>query len=201
MISFLNGILAEKHPTRIVVDVGGVGYSVSITLSCYDSLPAAGQPVRVLTCHHVREDSQLLFGFTSGEERVMFTLLLGVSGVGPKVALAILSGLTPAELRAAIADGDTTRLHRAHGVGRKTAERIVLELRDRIDPLEKIMPGADQPGSAPGQQPLVRDAMLALSALGFPDDQARKMLKKALTGGGGPPGDAETLIKLALTGK
>lgn len=198
MIAFLNGMLAEKQPARIVVDVGGVGYQLLISLNCYDALPAIGQTVHMLTAFHVREDAQLLFGFLSETERVMFGLLIGVTGVGPKLALSILSGMPTPELRATIAEGNIARLNRLHGVGRKTAERLVLELRDRIDPIEALGETVPESGMAVVQASLTRDALMALGALGFNDEQARKMIKAVLRGGGEPPADAEALVKRAL---
>ena len=196
MIAFLNGILAEKHPTSIVLDVHGVGYAVLIPLSTYDRLPATGAACILQVHHHMREDGQILCGFATVEEKRMFELLIGISGIGPKVALGVLSGLSVAELRAAIAEGDIKRLSSVRGVGKKTAERIVVELRDKIDPAEALAGRAAASGDPAGAT-VLRDTVLALGALGFPQDQARKMVQTALDAGA-DTADTEALLKLAL---
>src|SRR5436190_20696060 len=133
MITFLNGTLATALPTQAVVDVGGVGYEVLIPLSSYDKLPAPGQPVQILTHLHVREDAQILYGFMSSVERDLFRLLVNhVSGIGPKMALAVLSGMSVNSFKAAVVNNDVALLSKISGVGRKTAERMVLELKDRV---------------------------------------------------------------------
>ena len=193
MIAFLNGILAEKQPTSVVLDVHGVGYAALIPLSTYDRLPATGAACRLLIHHHMREDGQTLCGFTTAEEKQMFELLIGISGIGPKVALG---GLSVAELRAAIAEGDVKRLSSVRGVGKKTAERLVVELRDKIDPAEALASRAVAKGDTAGAT-VLRDTVLALAALGFPQDQARKMVQAALDAGADTT-DTEALLKLAL---
>ena len=196
MIAFLNGILDQKHPTSVVLDVQGVGYAVLIPLGTYDRLPAIGERCRLLVHHHIREDGQLLCGFATEEERRMFELLIGISGIGPKLALGVLSGLSVAELRAAIAEGNCKRLSGVRGVGKKTAERIVVELRDKIDPAEALASRAVAKGDTAGAT-VLRDTVLALAALGFPQDQARKMVQAALDAGADTT-DTEALLKLAL---
>ena len=196
MIAFLNGILAEKQPTSVVLDVHGVGYAALIPLSTYDRLPATGAACRLLIHHHMREDGQTLCGFTTAEEKQMFELLIGISGIGPKLALGVLSGLSVAELRAAIAEGDCKRLSSVRGVGKKTAERLVVELRDKIDPAEALASRAVAKGDTAGAT-VLRDTVLALAALGFPQDQARKMVQAALDAGADTT-DTEALLKLAL---
>ena len=196
MIAFLNGILDQKHPTSVVLDVQGVGYAVLIPLGTYDRLPAIGERCRLLVHHHIREDGQLLCGFATEEERRMFELLIGISGIGPKLALGVLSGLSVAELRAAIAEGNCKRLSGVRGVGKKTAERIVVELRDKIDPVEALAGRAAAGGNTAGAASL-RDTVLALAALGFPQDQARKMVQAALDAGA-DAADTEALLKHAL---
>jgi len=195
MITFLEGILVEKQPTSAVVNVGGVGYEVFISLSSYDRLPPLNHPCRLLTYHHVREDAQQLYGFATEAERRLFLLLLGIAGIGPKLALRALSGLSPRELQAAIAGGDVKRLSSISGIGRKTAERMVVELRDKVEAAE-VLAAAGRP-EAPADELRVRDAVLALIALGYKQDEARKMIAAAVRG----PGDAastEELIKRAL---
>lgn len=199
MIAFLNGILAEKQPTSAVLDVNGVGYAVLIPLSTYDRLPATGESCRLLVYHQFRDDGQTLCGFATAEEKRMFELLIAISGVGPKLALGLLSGLTVVELRAAIAEGDIKRISSVRGVGRKTAERVVVELRDKIDPAEALVSRAEAKGDKAGAAAL-RDTVLALAALGFPQDQARKMVEAAL-GAGVDPADTETLLRRALASR
>lgn len=199
MIAFLNGILAEKQPTSVVLDVHGVGYAALIPLSTYDRLPATGETCRLLVHHHMREDGQLLCGFATPDEKRMFELLIGISGIGPKVALGVLSGLSVAELRAAIVEGNVRRLSSVRGVGKKTAERIVVELRDKIDPAEALASRAAATGDAAGAT-VLRDTVLALTTLGFAQEQARKMVQAALDAGTGTA-DAEALLKRALASR
>jgi len=196
VIAFICGVLVERHPTLAVVDVNGLGYAALIPLSTYDRLPAVGQTCRLLTYLHVREDAQILYGFASAEEKAAFELLLLVNGIGPKVAMAVLSGLTVRDLRAAIADGDVKRLSSVHGVGRKTAERMVVELRDRIDPAEALAARL-APADADAGAAVLRDAVMALTALGFTQEQARKMVQAAVEGGA-DVSNAKALLKSAL---
>ena len=196
MIAFLNGILDRKQPTSVVLDVQGVGYAALIPLSTYDRLPATGETCRLLIHHHIREDGQLLCGFATAEEQQLFELLIGISGIGPKLALGVLSGLSVAELRAAIAEGNVKRLSSVRGVGKKTAERIVVELRDKIDPSEALASRAAAAGDVAGAT-VLRDTVLALAALGFPQDHARKMVQAALDAGA-DTADTEALLKQAL---
>jgi len=198
MIAFLRGIVVEKKPATVILDVGGVGYSIAISLSTYDRLPATGETCHLLTCHHVREDAHLLFGFMQAEEQSMFERLIAISGVGPKTALSILSGLTVAELTFAIAENNVKRISSIHGIGKKTAERLIVELRDKIDPLEALAgrtAGGGDPKSA-----VLRDTMLALASLGFPQEQARKMTQAAFDANPDIT-DAETLLRNALSSK
>jgi Holliday junction DNA helicase RuvA len=191
MITFVRGTLVEKQPTRAVLDVGGVGYEVFIPLSSYDRLPQTGEVCRVLTVHHVREDAQQLFGFMTEEERGAFQLLLGITGIGPKLALSALSGLTVRELKAAVVEGDVKRLSSIQGVGRKMADRI-----GAAEALEAVA-GADPEAT---ETLLMRDAVLALVALGYTQEVARKMVMRL------PQADlqgkaAEDVIKMALARK
>ena len=176
MIVFLDGVLEEKEPTRVIVNVGGVGYEAAIPLSSYDRLPAVGQPLRLLTVPVVREDAHLLFGFMTAEERSAFLLLTSVNGIGPKLGLAVLSGLSVRDLKAAVAHGDAKRLGGISGVGKKTAERIVLEMRDKLgkgDLMEAIT-GGHAPGPAHAK---LRDVLLALLSLGHKQADAQRMVK------------------------
>src|SRR5512145_2251374 len=135
MIAYLRGAILEKHPNQVIVDAGGVGYDVTIPISTYSALPAVGAEVRLRIHTHVREDALALFGFLTQEEKTLFERLIDVSGIGPKLAVTVLSGLPTTDLIAAIRHGHVEQLVRIPGVGKKTAERIVLELRDKLGPL------------------------------------------------------------------
>ena len=195
MITFLHGTIAEKMPTRVVVDVGGVGYEVLIPLSSYDRLPSVDDDVRILTFDHIREDTHQLFGFMTEQERGMFINLMGISGIGPKLALSALSGMSVKELTHALADGDTKRLSSISGVGKKVAERMVVELRDKMGSIEGSDPFADL---SVGDS-ITRDSVMALMSLGYQEASARKMvlsvMKKADDGI-----SVEDVIKSALGG-
>jgi Holliday junction DNA helicase RuvA len=142
MISHLRGTLLEKHPNQIVIDVHGVGYEVTIPVSAYSSLPEPGGPVRMHIYQHVREDILALYGFPTKDDKLLFEKLIAVSGIGPKLAITALSGLTTEDLVAAIRSGAVEQLVRIPGVGKKTAERMVLELRDKLGPLSAPQAGA-----------------------------------------------------------
>lgn len=195
MIAFIEGIIEEKQPTRLVVNAAGVGYEILIPLSSHDRLPDAGQHCRVLTYHYVREDSQQLFGFATAAERDMFVLLLGASGVGPRLALGALSGMAVKELIRAIAEGDTRLLSTISGVGKKTAGRLVLELRDRLESSDVLLAAAS--GDEQKTVPAAHDAAMALEALGYAPVQARKMVRDALKKLE-PDTSVEVIIKQAL---
>src|SRR5205823_6640730 len=172
MITFLYGKLVESLPTQVTVDVSGVGYEVLIPLSSYDKLPQPGQEFKLLTHLVVREDAHLLYGFMSAAERDLFRLLINtVSGIGPKIALNILSGIPVTAFRGAVAAGDVKSLSQISGVGKKTAERIVVELRDKIGAAGAWeAASAKQALSADDQK--INDAVLALMALGFKQVEA-----------------------------
>lgn len=171
MISRLSGLLAEKTPPQVLLDVGGVGYEVDVPMSTFYNLPAVGQPVVLLTHFVVREDAQVLFGFLTHEERSTFRQLVKISGVGPRTALSILSGLSVAELAGAVSRQDGARLVKVPGIGKKTAERLLLELKGKL--------GADlgaTAGSAP-QSDAQGDIAQALQALGYSDREAQAAVK------------------------
>jgi Holliday junction DNA helicase RuvA len=179
MISFLHGRLIDALPTQVVVDVQGVGYEVLIPLSSYDKLPQPGQEVKLLTHLAVREDAHVLYGFMSAAERDLFRLLINtVSGIGPKIALNVLSGISVTAFRGAVANSDVKALSQISGVGRKTAERIVVELKDKIGAA-----GAWEAASAQralsAEDQRVNDAVLALMALGFKQIEAHDSVRKA----------------------
>ena len=195
MIAYVSGTLAEKTPARIVVEACGVGYEMSISLSTYDRLPATGSPAKVFAYHHVREDGETLFGFATEDEKEMFGKLTGVSGVGPKIALAILSGLTLADLSLAIASGEAKRISAVKGVGKKTAEKICVELRDKVNAFEAMSSASGTRSKA-----FLRDAVLALAALGYGEENASKMVSQVVSGHPEAE-DTETVIRLALAGR
>lgn len=193
MITHLEGKLRQAHPTSIVVDVGGVGYECTIPLSSFDRLPRAGEPVTVLTHLHLREDGIVLYGFMTEEERGLFRMLIGVSGIGPKIAVGILSGISPRNFRNAVRQGSVPMLSAVPGIGKKKAERLILELRDRIGALEV---GGEERG-APAEGLAGNDAALALVSLGYSPVEAQKAVRAAVTRLGAGAG-AETLIREAL---
>ncbi|HMO04818.1 MAG TPA: Holliday junction branch migration protein RuvA [Kiritimatiellia bacterium] len=196
MITFVHGVLVEKEPERAVVNVGGIGYEVFIPLSTYDRLPMVDEPVKVLTYHHVREDAHLLYGFATGDERDLFNRLLAVSGIGPKIALAALSGMSVRELKASIVGADIKRLSGISGIGKKTAERIVVELKDKISAGEALeaVAGADE---AMPSEVRLRDTVMALIALGYKQQDALAMARKAAEKAG-PDAPVEDLIRRSL---
>jgi len=183
MIAHLQGRLLEKHPNRVIVDVGGVGYEVHVPLSTFYGLgePGAGISLRIHT--HVREDALALYGFATPLELQIFERLIATSGIGPKLALAVLSGIEPAELVAAVRHGDVARLTAIPGVGKKTAERIGLELKDR---LPDLLPPGDAAGSAASQAAgsLRGDLLSALVNLGYHRPLAERAVEAALRTGG-----------------
>ncbi|MBN2302250.1 MAG: Holliday junction branch migration protein RuvA [Lentisphaerae bacterium] len=199
MITFLNGILVDKQPTRIEIEVGGVGYEVLIPLSSYDKLPACGSACRVLTYDHVREDQHQLYGFITADERNMFVLLISISGIGPKLAIGALSGLTVRDLRNAIIHGDAKRLSSISGVGKKMAERIALELRDKIDPAD-VLKSSSAGAEMTAEQVRVRDAILALISLGYKQDTAKRMVSDATSGVSVKDMSVEEIIRGSLSG-
>ncbi len=191
MIAFLRGRILDKQPNRIVVDVNGVGYDVSVPLSTFYGLAEVGGEIALRVHTHVREDALLLFGFATRLEQDLFERLIGVSGIGPKVALAVLSGIEPPELIRAIERSDLARLTAIPGVGKKTSERIVLELKDR---LPRVEPAAAGEPAAPLLQ---RDDLLsALINLGYHRPLAEKAVEAAIKRM--PDGDFERTLKQAL---
>src|SRR5580698_9761808 len=179
MITFLNGKLVEALPTHVVVDVNGVRYQALIPLSSVDKLPSPGPPVRLLTQLIVREDAHTLYGFMSAAERDLFRLLINsVSGIGPKTALNILSGMNVVAFRGAVAGGDVKSLSQISGVGKKTAERIVVELRDKIGAAGAWEASSARHGLSPEDQK-TNDATLALMALGFKQIEAHDVVRGA----------------------
>jgi Holliday junction DNA helicase RuvA len=196
MIASLNGILKSKSPTELLVDVNGVGYAVSIPLSTYSSIGEINAPVVLLTHLHVREDAMQLFGFATEAERHLFKMLISISGIGPKIAQGILSGISVAEMRQHIAAGNVSALTSIPGIGKKTAERLIIELRDRIG---KIEPSPESsPGMADVSTEARNEALLALTSLGYNRPAAEKAIRLALKDAGGVVLTVEELIKKAL---
>ncbi len=179
MITFLQGKLVDALPTEVIIDVNGVGYEALIPLSSFDKLPQPGQPVKLLTQLVVREDAHTLYGFMTSEERDLFRLLIHtVSGIGPKTALNVLSGISVTAFRGAVANSDLKTLSKISGVGKKTAERIVVELKDKVG-----MAGAWEAASAKhglsADEQRINDAVLALVALGFKQIEAHDSVRAA----------------------
>jgi holliday junction DNA helicase RuvA len=200
MISHLSGTLLAKHATSVIVDVGGVGYEVTIPVTTFYDLGEPNSPVRLNIYTHVREDALQLFGFRTLRERELFTLLISVSGIGPKSAVAMLSGMSADEIVTAIRTNNYARLTSIPGVGRKTAERLVIELRDKMVALSS--PALEQElaaggGAAPQSEDALReDTLAALMQLGFPRPAAEKAITAAIQEGGEL--SVETLLRRSL---
>ena len=193
MLAHLRGTLLEKHPNQVIVEAGGVGYDVTVPISTFSALPAEGAEVRLRLYTHVREDAIALFGFATREEKSLFERLISVSGIGPKLAVTVLSGLATPDLIDSIRQGRVEQLVRIPGVGKKTAERMVLELRDKLDgigpavgPVERTAPfGA-----------LDQDVLSALLNLGCARPAAEAAVRKAKAAGA--PAEFEPLFRKAL---
>ena len=196
MIAHLRGTIFEKHPNQVVIEASGVGYDVQIPISTYTSLGDIGTSVSLRIHTHVREDALLLYGFASVEEKALFERLISVSGIGPKLAITVLSGLATRDLIESIHTGDVLRLTRIPGVGKKTAERIVLELKDKlvgVDAAGKTVPAAE---SGISLSPLESDVLSALQNLGCGRAPAEEAVRKAKERGA--PESFEPLFRAAL---
>jgi len=194
VIAHLRGTIFEKHPNRLVVEVAGVGYDVFVPLSTFYGLGDPGSEIALRIHTHVREDALVLYGFASRLEQDLFERLIGVSGIGPKLALAVLSGIEPSELVRAIERNDVARLTAIPGVGKKTAERLVLELKDRLPRIHAPAAGVD---AATAEVPLLRDDLLsALMNLGYHRPLADKAVDAAIKTIAG--GTFEQTLKQAL---
>lgn len=197
MYEFLSGKIVRKDPTRLVLEVGGIGYELLIPLSTFHALGKPGEEAKILTHFQVREDSQQLFGFRTQEERNLFRLLLSVTGIGAKTALTVLSGIGIAELRRAIVEGSIPVLTSISGIGRKTAERLIVELREKVLLLET---GEERSGLAPlpaGEQ-FIEDSLQALVSLGYRRPDAKRAIQKVLAEKGGSTTSVEDLIRASL---
>ena len=198
MITYLEGTLREVWPTQIVVEVHGIGYEVFIPLSSYDRLPPPGQKLKLLTHLQVREDAHILYGFSSAEERDLFRLLVTrVSGIGPKLALAVLSGMEVGRFKASVVDSDLASLATISGLGKKTAERIVLELKDKLG-VAAAWEAASAEKAPSAESRAANDAVLALIALGYKQIDAAKVVREVALKNKGV--GTEDLVRLALKG-
>lgn len=197
MITHLRGKLAQAHPTHAVVDVNGVGYEVTIPLSTYDRLPPPGQSVELLTHLAIREDAHELYGFANPEERDLFRLLVQrVSGIGPKTALAVLSGTSVAAFKGAVVHGDAKALAQIKGVGKRTAERMIVELKDHVGVAGAWEAASAKHALTPEEQK-INDAVLALISLGWKQVEAHRLVRAAFDRLGADV-EVETLVRDAL---
>ena len=194
MFAYISGKLFQKEPTSVIIDVNGIGYQINIPLSTYSALPATGQNTKLLTYYHVREDIQALYGFATPEEKELFLLLISVSGIGPKMAMTILSGTSPEQFRHRILDCDVESLTLIPGIGLKTARRIIIELGEKIGQTSEVVSGelATVTLGATGEE-----ALRALISLGYRRAEALNALRKAVKelGDSAP---VEKYIKAAL---
>jgi Holliday junction DNA helicase RuvA len=196
MIAFLRGVLLEKHPNQAIVDVHGVGYELTIPISTFSKLPEAGAEVRLRVYTHVREDALSLFGFLTQDEKALFEKLISVSGIGPKLAITVLSGLATPDLLLAIRRGEVEKLVRVPGIGKKTAERMVLELRDKLP-----APAGEEPAApVTPLSEIDQDVLSALLNLGCARPAAETAVKKAkaAAAAASAPVEFEPLFRRAL---
>jgi Holliday junction DNA helicase RuvA len=196
MIAFLRGTLLEKHPNQVIVDTNGVGYDVLIPVSTYSALPDTGAEVRLRIYTHVREDALLLYGFITAAEKAIFEKLISVSGIGPSVAIKVLSGLNTADLTTAIRNSQVDQLVRIPGVGKKTAERIVLELKDKVDAIGISAGAAATARPTTALSAIEQDVLSALINLGCNRAAAEGAVRKAKAAG--VPDEFEPLFRRSL---
>ncbi len=194
MIGRLRGVVIEKKPPELIIECAGVGYEVLAPLSAFGSLPEVGHEVVLHTHFVVREDAQILFGFTVRGERDLFRELIKVSGIGPKTALAVLSGMSVDDFLRVIHDGNVTALTRVPGIGKKTAERLLIEMRDKLGGFDAPVPTATSRNEAPSRTRITSEAVSALVALGYKPVDASKAISQVDDGSRG----AEELIRLSL---
>lgn len=203
MISYVKGTLTAIEEDRIVVETGGIGYGIRVPLSLLEELPALGTEITVHTCFQVREDSMTLYGFLHPQDREMFRQLIGVNGIGPKGALGILSVMRPDDLRMAVVSGDAKAISKAPGIGPKTAQRLILDLKDKVD-LDKVIAGFSETGTAAGSGSVreisglaaaAKEAAEALTALGYTAAEASRAVKQVEVTEGM---NAEDVLKASL---
>lgn len=194
MFAYISGKLVQKEPTSIVIDANGIGYLINIPLSTYSALPANGQPAKVLIYYHVREDIQALYGFATREEKEMFLLLINITGIGPKMAITILSGASPEQFKKRVLDGDVKALTLIPGIGLKTAKRIIVELGEKLGKTEAPLPEEliSITSGSHGDE-----ALKALLSLGYRRSEALTALRKAVQELG-DSASVEKYIKVAL---
>ncbi len=198
MITFLEGTLVEALPTQVVVAVHGIGYQVSIPLSSFDKLPAPGSQIKILTHLQVREDAHVLYGFMTAAERDLFRLLVNnVSGIGPRTALDILSGISISHFKAAVISGDAGLLSKTKGIGKKTAERIIVELKDKVG-IAAAWEAASAAHAPTPEETQINDAVLALISLGYKQVDAHKAIKQAQEKSGKTALTTEELVRQSL---
>ena len=192
MIAHLRGKLIAKTPSHVIVDVGGVGYELAVSVTTYSDLPALNQEIALHVYTHVREDALALFGFLANEEKQLFEKLIGVSGIGPKLAITILSGMSAESAVAAIRGNDVAALTRVPGIGRKTAERMVLELRDKLEQFVVV------PAAVPASTAIEEDVISALVNLGYQRALAERALARVASSKNGEKQSFEVLFREAL---
>ena len=197
MYHYLNGKITEKTPAAAILDVNGVGYEVRISVNTFSALPDLGQTVKLLTHFVVREDAQLLYGFATEDEKELFKLLLSVSGIGPKMAITLLSGMTIPELKRAITESSTLALSSVTGIGKKTAERVIVELKDKL-PREAGKDSRDIIHDINVSDQIVDDAIQALVALGYTKQKAKDAVQTILKDSLGRKLTVEEIIRKAL---
>jgi len=180
MISSLSGRLVQKNPTFLVIDVNGIGFGVNIALSSYERIGSVGSEVHLLTYLHVREDILQLYGFTSEDERKLFQMLISISGVGPKLAQSILSSISVEDFRDAVSTDNVDALTAISGIGRKTAQRLIIELKEKFGDVRDSL--SVIPAAGGGESPLYEEAVLALVSLGFKKPKAKAAVEKVLEG-------------------
>lgn len=199
MIGQIRGILIEKKPPEILVDVGGLSYELQIPMSTAYQLPEVGSELRLHTHFVVREDAQLLYGFYELKDKTLFRALIRVNGVGPKMALAILSGMAADEFARTVRENDVSAMTRMPGIGKKTAERLIVEMRDRLTEWDDAEATATLPGATQSTSAMGKEAETALLALGYKPQQAARAVAMVLKSAPEVP-DSESLIRLALKG-
>jgi holliday junction DNA helicase RuvA len=194
MIGQLTGKIFHKTPTETIIDIGGVGYQVNIPVTTFDRLPEIGEIVTVFTYLHVREDALQLYGFSTKQDKELFRKLITVSGVGPKLAQTVMSGLSYDELIRSIQQGNIAQLNKIAGVGRKTAERLIVELRDKLAEVQL----AEEPAGIKTVDTIQTEALLALTTLGYSRNASENALRTVLAERNGEDVSIEELIKAAL---
>lgn len=196
MYSYIIGVVTHKEEGKIALENNGIGYEINVSTSTLSALPLGGDVVRIFTYLVVREDEMSLYGFISNEEKNMFLLLTTVSGIGPKMALGILSEITIPNLMAAIASEDLRTLTKVKGLGKKTAERLILELKDKVNPLEALSMGGSMAVEMPIDEQIFEDAVVTLTSLGISKNEAGRLVKQAYK----PNMSIEDLISAVLRG-